>query len=80
MLFLGSILTAPFHGLMAIFEKIKEAVDEEKIRDIEMIKHELMELYTELELGKISEADFDKQEKLLLDRLDELEGEEEEET
>ncbi|EHL30087.1 gas vesicle protein GvpG [Legionella drancourtii] len=75
MLLLGSILMAPVHGLMAIFEKIKEAVDEEKQHDIERIKSELMALYTKLESGELSEADFEKQEKILLDKLDSLEDE-----
>jgi hypothetical protein len=75
MLLLGSILMAPVHGLMAIFEKIKEAVDEEKQHDIEHIKSELMALYTKLESGALAEADFEKQEKILLDKLDSLEDE-----
>lgn len=77
MLFLGSILAAPFRGLMAIFEEVKNAVDEEKKHDADRIKLELMDLYTQLESGRLSEAEFEAQETVLLDKLDALEGEDE---
>lgn len=73
MLILDSIITAPFYGLMAIFEKISEEVEKEIQLDAERIKYELMELYTMLESGVLSEVDFEKQEQLLLDKLDSLE-------
>ncbi|OGV48424.1 MAG: hypothetical protein A3F46_02610 [Legionellales bacterium RIFCSPHIGHO2_12_FULL_42_9] len=76
MLFLDTLLTAPFKGLLAIFEEVQHAVDEEIEQNIADIKQELVDLYTRLESGSISEAEFDQQEKLLLDKLDDLEGDE----
>lgn len=74
MLFLGKILTSPFRGIRWIFEEIKQAADEEMKGNVEDIKHELSELYIQLESGKISDEEFTRREKILLDKLDNLEN------
>lgn len=74
MLFLGKILASPLNGILWIFNEIKKAAEEEQKGDAEAIKHELNELYILLELGKITEEEFEQREKILLDKLDTLEN------
>jgi hypothetical protein len=68
------ILLAPFHGLLWIFEEIHRAAQEEMAGDAESITAELSTLYMRLETGKITEQEFAEQEKVLLDRLDKIQG------
>jgi hypothetical protein len=66
------LLLAPVHGLFWIFREIHNAAQEEVASEPERIAAELRDLYMMLETGRISEEQFDAQEKALLDRLDEL--------
>jgi hypothetical protein len=68
------ILLAPFRGLFWIFEEIHRAAQEEMVGDAESITAELSTLYMRLETGKITEQEFAEQEKVLLDRLDKIQG------
>jgi Gas vesicle protein G len=68
------ILLAPFHGLLWIFAEIHRAAQEEMVGDAESITAELSTLYMRLETGKITEQEFAEQEKVLLDRLDKIQG------
>lgn len=72
MLLLGDILLSPFKGLLAIFEKINEAVQQEQKDNRQEIMLSLRDLYGLLESGKLSEEDFLKKETDLLNKLDEL--------
>ncbi len=76
---IGSLLSAPARGLIWIFEEIHKAAKEDAVDETEQIKAKLRDLYLALEAGSIAEADFDAKERELLDRLDELEGGEDEE-
>lgn len=73
MLIVDDILLSPFRGIIWIFRKIHEAAQEEIESRGERITTELRELYMQLEMGKISEEEFDAREKVLLDLLDEIE-------
>lgn len=73
MLFLGKILASPFKGILAIFEKIHQAVEQEQADEATVITRELSDLYLLLESGKISDEEFTKREKALLDMLDKIE-------
>jgi len=66
------ILLAPIHGLLWIVEEIHRAAREEMANDAESITAELSALYMMLDTGKITEQEFTEQEKVLLDRLDEI--------
>lgn len=77
MFILDSILFAPAEGLFWIFEKIHGAVQEEMEGEQERITAQLSELYMMLDSGRITESEFDLREKKLLDRLEELQTEEE---
>jgi hypothetical protein len=79
MLLLDDILFAPAKGLMWIFREIHHAAEQEREHEAEQITAELSALYQALETGALSEVDFDMREKLLLDRLDVLQGNDDEE-
>lgn len=70
MFFLDKLLTTP---LLWIAKEINEAVQKEQAGATEAITQSLSELYMRLETGKITEAEFEAEEKQLLDRLDAIE-------
>lgn len=72
MFIIDDILMAPAKGLMWIFREIHAAAQEELEGEHERITAQLSELYMMLDAGRITEAEFDIQEKNLLDRLEEL--------
>ncbi len=73
MFLLDDILLAPIKGVLWIFEEIVNAAEEDLAAESDRIKDRLREMYMQLETGQITEAAFDAEESLLLDRLDELE-------
>ena len=70
MLLVDDLLLAPIHGLLWIFGKIHDAAQEVIAGEADAITEELRELYMMLETGRITEAEFDAQERTLLDRLE----------
>jgi len=72
MLIVDDILLAPFKGLFWVFQEIHNAVKEEQVANAEDITSELRYIYMLVETGKITEAEFNAQEKKLLDRLDKI--------
>ena len=70
MFLLDKLLTTP---LLWIAKEINEAVQKEKAGESEAITQSLSELYVRLETGKITEEEFEAEEKQLLDRLDAIE-------
>jgi Gas vesicle protein G len=81
MFLIDDILLAPVRGLFWIFKEIRDAAEEEQANEAEAITTKLSELYMMLETGQMTEAEFDAEEKALLDRLDDIkerEGSEEE--
>ena len=70
MFLLDKLLTTP---LLWIAKEINEAVQKEKAGESEAITQSLSELYMGLETGKITEEEFEAEEKRLLDRLDAIE-------
>jgi gas vesicle protein GvpG len=71
-LLVDDILLAPVHSLFWIFKEIYNSAQETLATDAESITAELSALYMRLETGKISEQEFTAEEKLLLERLDQL--------
>lgn len=69
MFIIDDILLAPLKGVIWIGEKINE-VAEKEVSDEGRIKEKLMELQLKFELDEISEEEYNKQEKELLERLD----------
>jgi len=74
MLFIDDLVCFPVRGLLGLFRKIHEAAQQEATNQAEAIRTRLSELYMMLETGQITEDAFDRQEKVLLDRLDAVES------
>lgn len=72
MLLVDDLLMAPGSFLIWVMRKIHEAAQEELENDTARITTELSELHRKLETGTITEAQFDADEKELLDRLDRI--------
>tara|TARA_B110000503_G_scaffold130543_1_gene204052 strand:+ start:186 stop:485 length:300 start_codon:yes stop_codon:yes gene_type:complete len=70
MFLLDKLLTTP---LLWIAKEINEAVQKDKAGESESITQSLSELYMRLETGKMTEEEFEAEEKQLLDRLDAIE-------
>jgi len=70
MLLLDDILLLPVHGVLWVFREIGAAAQQELDAETDNIKARLSELYRMLEAGQISEAEFDAEEKQLLERLE----------
>jgi hypothetical protein len=77
MFLLDDLLLSPVKGILWIFREIHDAAQQELAGESEAITAALSELYMKLETGQISDAEFDAQEKVLLDRLDRLQAAEE---
>jgi hypothetical protein len=69
-LLLDDLLFAPVKGVFWVFRKIHQAVEDELETERQRTTSELSELYMQLDTGKITEEEFDRQEHLLLERLD----------
>ena len=79
MFLIDSILLAPVKGVIWFGKKISEVVEKET-SDQGVIKEKLMELQLEFELDEISEDEYNKKEKELLERLDVIRRNNEEES
>ena len=81
MLLVDDILFFPVSSILWIFREIGKIAHEELAGEAQSITEQLRLLYMQLETGRITEQQFDAEEKLLLDRLDaidsRLKGEEE---
>ncbi len=75
MLVVDDILLSPVKGLIWVFKEMLNAAQQEIAGEAETITTRLSELYMMLETGSITEEEFDAQEMILLDRLDEIEEE-----
>jgi len=76
MFLVDDLLLFPIKGIFWVFREIHDAAQQELVGESEAITAALSELYMLLETGQITEAEFDAQEKVLLDRLDRLQAEE----
>lgn len=73
MLLIDDILLLPFRGVMWCAKEIHRAAEEAVADEGDSIRAQLVELYMRLETGRMSETEFDAQEKQLLDRFDSTE-------
>lgn len=74
MLLVDDILFFPVSSILWIFREISKVAHEELAGEGQSITEQLRLLYMQLETGRISEQEFDAEEKLLLDRLDAIES------
>jgi Gas vesicle protein G len=70
MLLVDDILFFPVTSIFWIFREINKIAHDELAGEAQSISEQLRVLYMQLETGRITEAQFDAEEKLLLDRLD----------
>jgi hypothetical protein len=77
MFLVDDLLMAPAKGLLWVFKEIHDAAQQELAGEGEAVTAALSELYQKLESGQLTEAEFDSREKVLLDRLDRLQAQEE---
>src|ERR1039458_287948 len=74
MLLVDDILFFPIHSIMWVFKEVGEIAQKELAGEATSITEQLRILYMQLETGRITEAEFEAGEKVLLDRLDLLES------
>ena len=74
MLLVDDILLFPVNGILWVVGEIGKIAHEELAGESQLITEQLRLLYMQLETGRITEAQFEIEEKLLLDRLDLIES------
>ena len=74
MLLVDDILLFPVTSILWIFREIGRIAHEELAGESQSITEQLRLLYMQLETGRITEQQFDAEEKFLLDRLDAIES------
>lgn len=72
MFLVDNILLAPFNSLIWVFKEVHKAAQQEIDGEADNVTHALSELYMQLETGELTDEQFAEQEKVLLDRLDEI--------
>ena len=70
---LDDILLAPLNGVIFLAEKIHAQAMEELL-DEDGVRQELRDIYMLLETGKMSDAEFEEREAVLVERLEEIEA------
>ena len=70
MLLVDDILCFPFSSILWIFREISKIAHEELDGEGQLVNEQLRLLYMQLETGRITEEQFEAEEKVLLDRLD----------
>jgi len=72
MFLIDDIFLAPFKGIKFIAESVHNAAQDEIANRRTSLRNELNDLYMQLEVGEITDEEFDDREEEILDRLDEL--------
>lgn len=72
MLLIDDLFASPVKFVIWIMEQVHQAAEQELREEAERIPLELAELYRMLETGQLSEDEFDRRERTLLARLDQL--------
>jgi hypothetical protein len=74
MLLVDDILLFPVRSILWVFREISEIAQKELAGEAKSITEQLRILYMQLETGRITEAEFEAREKVLLDRLEAIES------
>jgi hypothetical protein len=74
MFLLDDLLLSPARGLFAVFRNVHDAAQEEIAHEAEDIRMRLSEIYVMLETGQLNEDEFERRERELLDRLEDVEA------
>ena len=73
MFLVDDLLLAPFRGIKFVAESVHDAAQEHIENERQALRDEINDLYMQLEIGEITEEEFERREEQILDRLDELE-------
>jgi parvulin-like peptidyl-prolyl isomerase len=73
MFLLDDLLLAPFKGIRFVAESVYDAAEDEIANRRTALRDELNQLYIQLDIGEITEEEFDRREEEVLDALDALE-------
>ena len=74
MFIIDTLFLSPIYATVWVARQAQKAVEREQGAEPEQITAALSELYMRLETGQITEAEFTAGEKVLLDRLDQIQG------
>lgn len=74
MFLLDDLLLLPARGFMALCREVRDLAEQEFVDQADAIRTELSEMYLLLETGHLSEEEFDRRERELLDRLEKVEA------
>jgi len=74
MLLLDTILLSPIYATLWAARQVQAAVAQAQVQEAGQITASLSELYMMLETGRLTESEFDAQEKLLLDRMEAMQN------
>jgi predicted ribosome quality control (RQC) complex YloA/Tae2 family protein len=72
MFLIDDLLLAPFRGIKFIAESVHDAAREEIENERQALRDEINDLYMQLEIGEITEEEFERREEEILDRLEAL--------
>jgi hypothetical protein len=73
MFLIDDLFLAPFRGVKFIAESVHDAAREHIENERQALRDEINDLYMQLEIGEITEEEFERREEEILDRLEELE-------
>ncbi|MBA3047262.1 gas vesicle protein GvpG [Patescibacteria group bacterium] len=73
MFIIDDLLLLPARGFMGVVHKINDMVAEELTDTPEKLKRELLDIQMRLEMEEITEAEYQKEEEEILERLEILE-------
>lgn len=76
MLLLDKVIMSPWYGFMWIAKELHKAAEQEMAATADNLTHELSKLYMQLEMGRITEDEFDEAEARILEALDQLKAQE----
>lgn len=73
MFLIDDLFLAPFRGIKFVAEAVHDAAQDHIENERQALRDELNDLYMQLDIGEITEEEFDRREEEILDRLEALE-------
>lgn len=73
MFLIDDLFLAPFRGIKFVAEAVHDAAQDHIENERQALRDELNDLYMQLDIGEITEDEFDRREAEILDRLEALE-------
>jgi hypothetical protein len=73
MFLIDDLFLAPFRGIKFVAEAVHDAAQDHIENERQTLRDELNDLYMQLDIGEITEEEFERREEEILDRLEALE-------